>query len=111
MEKERGYRIKVNGGEMKVEDFAKGILTLVNYKSSVKETIIDVKTVENTNIVIVDSYKDISDDLKDMFNAESAEVSPLNLYKVEWCDLGSKIENEIEQLLYDEEEDVLILWE
>lgn len=111
MEREKIYRINVFGGKMKVEDFALGILKLVNYKSSVKETIVDVTTVQGTNWVIVDSYKDISEELKDMFNADEIRVEPLNLYLIDWCDLGKKTEKEIEHLVYDKEEEVLIIGE
>lgn len=111
IEKEKVYRLRVIGGEMKVDDFAKSILVLVNLKSSVKETVIDVTTVENSNIVIVDSYKDMSQELKHMFNTECVEVSTLNLYRVDWCDLGAEVSKEIEELVYAKEEDVLILGE
>lgn len=109
MDKERVYKIRVFGGKMKVEDFALSILTLVNYKSSVKETVIDVQTIEGTNNVIVCSYKDISSELKDMFNAEEVQVEPLNLYMVDWCDLDDKIGEEMEHLVYDKDEEVLII--
>lgn len=111
MEKERVYRITVNGGEISTEDFALNILKLVNYKSSIKETIIDIKTVQGTNVVIVDSYKDVSDELKDMFNADEVQVEHLNLYIVSWCDLDTKIADEIEELVYEKDEEVLIIGE
>lgn len=111
MDRERVYRIHVYGGKMKTEDFALSILTLVNYRSSVKESIIDIKTVEGTNTVIVDSYKDISTDLKRMFNTEEVQVEPLTVFSVDWCDLGSRVEAEIEDLVYNKDEAVLIISE
>lgn len=111
MDKERVFKIKVFGGKMKVEDFALSILKLVNYKSSMKETVIDIETVEGTNNVIVCSYKDISSELKSMFNTNEVRVEPLHLYKIDWCDLDKKIEKEIEHLVYDKDEEILIISE
>lgn len=111
MDRNSAFKIRVFCGKMKVEDFALNILQLVNYKSNVKETIIDVETVSGTNNVIVSSYKDISSELKSMFNAEEVKVEPLHLYTVDWCDLGAKTEKEIEHLVYDKEEEVLIISE
>lgn len=108
MEKIKGFKHVVIGGEMSVTDFAKSILKLVNYRSSIKDSIIDVKTVEGTNNVVVSSCNDIAGDLKGMFNAENVITYPLTVYCTDWSDLGKKIANEIENLVYEKEEEVLI---
>lgn len=111
MEKQIAYRITVYGGEMNVSDFALNILKLVNYKSSCYETILDVKTVQGTNTVIVDSYDDVSNDLKTMFNTDDVLIETLNIYMVDWCDLGKEVASEINELIYEKEEEVLIIGE
>lgn len=109
MEKTKGFKHVVIGGEISVEDFALKILQLVNYRSSRKDTVLDVRTVDGTNNVVVCSCENIEKDLKSMFNASDVMTDPLTTYNLDWSDLGGKIAKEIESLVYDDEEEVLII--
>lgn len=112
MEKLNVYRLSVYGGEMPVREFAESILILVNYRSNRKETIIDLKTLEGSNIVIVDSHKDISEELKRLFNTDRVDVEKLNVYLIEdGYDLGKNIGDEINKKIYDKDEIVKIISE
>lgn len=54
----KGYEYLLEGSDV-LETFAKGILQLVNIKSSRKDTILEVKTIEGTNKVTVVSMVEL----------------------------------------------------
>ena len=110
MERDKGFKHVVIGDEnMSIEEFAKAVLVLVNYRSSVKNSVLDIKTVEGTNHVVVCSTENIEKKLKEMFNAEDVATYPLNSYYLDISDLGKKVASEIENILYEKEEEFLIV--
>lgn len=63
METTKGFEYVLDS-TAELDLFAKGVLALVNIKSSRRETIADVRTVEGMNRVIVVSYIDLDEYFK-----------------------------------------------
>lgn len=100
-------RHTVEANSKDLNQFALSTLSLVNYKSSRADTIIDIKTLEGTNIIVIDSYEDITNDLENMFPNSSIETEKVNLVLIGLDDLKAPIMSKIEKL--DGEEDDLII--
>lgn len=104
MSKQKAFLYTVDGWENDVDKFAKGILMLVNAKSSRKGTVLDVKTLEGTNIVLVTSLTKIDKELESMMGYVR-DVETIDVYNLTYDDLtdsGKEKVKETEDMLDDE---------
>lgn len=73
MEVVKGIRYRVNGHK-DLNEFAQGILALVNVKSSRKDVILDFKTFEGSNDVSVTVFKDSNYNMKEYIRSWLGEI-------------------------------------
>lgn len=72
MHLEKGYQFRIDIETVKVEEFAKIILALVNTKSSNNQEfkIVDIETLAGTNLIVVTAKEDIESYLSQLTGGE-----------------------------------------
>lgn len=94
------YTVDVKGG---VKEYAEIVLILTNLKSSRKETIEHIKTIEGTNLISVISQIDL-DDFFRMHDAEITNKEEIEIIQLNFCDVNNSIQKQLEKL---DDKDVL----
>lgn len=95
MEVVKGYKYTLEGHE-DLNEFAKGILFMVNAQSSRKDTIINVQTLDGTNIVIVDSLMEIDSEV-DAYFKEVRSKEIIDILQLDFDDLNKKSQGWIQK--------------
>lgn len=83
-----GFKYRAEGKE-DLNEFAKGILILTNAMSSRKDTVIDIKTQDGTNDVIIHSLIDIDDVLNAHFKSILSK-DKIEVLQLDYDDLTGK---------------------
>lgn len=98
MEMLKGYEYQVDGHK-DIVDFAKGILALTNAKCSRKGTIIDIKTIEGSNIVYVTTLMELDSEIKH-FMGEILDKEEIQIMNIEddYDEFNPKIQKKMKEL-------------
>jgi hypothetical protein len=102
MEIKKGIEYTMVGHEDVVE-FAKGILAVTNAKSSRKDTILNVRTLDGSNVVVIHSLIEIDGFLEAHFK-EIREKKTIDIAHLEYDDLNAPAQQWIEAQGESEEE-------
>ena len=97
------YLVDVEG---EVKEYAEVVLILTNLKSSIRETVEHIKTIQGANRISVVSQIE----LDSFFKSHGAEIvikEEIPIILLNTCDLKSSVESEIEKLS-DENEDYFV---
>lgn len=102
METVKGYKYTLEGHE-DLDKFAKGILFMVNAQSSRKGTIVNVQTLDGSNIVVVDSLIEIDSEVEAYFKeVRSKEI--IDILQLDFDDLNKKAQGWIQKQEASDEE-------